>query len=252
MVTLNLEEIKLQFMNSIRTYLYPQQTVTTNSVSLYDNTIVSGTFNIFSESINSYGVYVSQIDGSPNPFVMSIYNGSRLLAASTINGTVGWNTISCSAVEDIVTSRASSIVITGDMDGSNNYYFATNNTGNLAFTVRVTDFVYKIFPIKQIDSDNLPVVVVDVDGRPIADERYLTGDQIWFYFNIKAEVYSKYTQEIDRIISMMDNGIGRDREGFATIGIKHISHNNISKLEYVKPEVYTRNVTWRIRQLVTR
>lgn len=252
MTTLNIEELKLTFMNTIRTYLYPQQLITTGTASLYEySSTLSTTFSPFVTKFLSYGIYVSDKIGTPDSLVVSVYNGNSLVSYSTIASTVGWN-IATLNVDDIVPSRESSIVVTSNVDELNNYILGTDTKGNLAYTIGVNDFVYKVFPQKDIDNGKLPVVVVDMDGRPKVDERYLTGDQVWYYLDVVAEVYSKRTQEIDRVISIIDNKLGVDREKFNGLGIRYISPGSISKLQYVKPEVYTRNVVWRIRMLVTR
>lgn len=260
MVSFNPEEIKNNLMNSIRTYLYPQQLDHSNSISLLDN---SGTliqsFYPFSSTITTIGVYIISKTGSPSGLTLDIKSGSSTIKTGTIPSTIGWNYLEVDT-GDIITIRQSSLVVKGSVSSGNDYqigassiesyYFGSCGTINLAFTIGVQDYIYKVFPIEKIESDQLPVVVIDIFGRPRIDDKYLTGDFIWYSVNLRAEVYSKYTHELDKLIYGCDRGILKIRKNFPNI--YYITPGQLSEISYIKPEVFSRNITWTFKLLVSR
>jgi hypothetical protein len=260
MTTFNLESVKYTFMDAIRDYTYPQQTLAPSSISLNTVGVIVQPLNIFSQSISGYGVYVSEKIGIPGQLTLTLKNGDATVNTSAINATVGWNVIPY-ANADLISSRASSLVISGSVNAGNDYligkdavdkYFfnGTLNTFAVAFTIGVNNFVYKVYPESEIDAGRLPVIVVDIVGRPKIQDKYLTGDYAWYYVNVQAQIYSKLTQETDKLAYAMDRGIFRDRRNFADS--YYVTPGVLSEITPVRPEVYNRNITWTIRQLISR
>jgi len=259
MVNFDIGSIKTTFMNSIRTYVYPQQTSYDSSISvLSEGTIVQPCY-LFSDTISNFGIYVSNTIGSPSGLTIELKSGNSSVYSSTVPGTVGWNIVSY-ATTDLVTARSSSVVITGDVSAGNDYFIGKDstisyfmgqglNTFNVAFTIGIRDFVYKVFNEENITQNKVPIIAVDVVGRPKVVDRYLTGDHTWFYINVRADVYGHHTQEIDKLVYGMGKGINKDKRLFEDI--QYITPGMISQLSYVRPEIYNRNIVWTIQQLVT-
>ena len=260
MVTFDPYAIKYELMNSIRTFVYPQQTNYSDSMSvLTEGTIVQPLY-LFSESISAYGVYVSDTIGSPAGLTIALINGASTVYSSTVDGTIGWNIINYNA-ENLVSTRDSSIVVTGDVSAGNDYYigkdststylFSGNNTFALAFTIGVQDFVYKSYPASEISNNRFPIIAIDIVGRPKIEDKYLnSGSGAWFYTMIRADIYSKYTQELDRLAHAIDRGIFRNSRSFGALG--YLTPGIISEITYVRPEVYTRSIKWIARKLYSR
>lgn len=258
-MSLNLENIKDQFTGSLRSYLYPSQINYSNTISLNFNTILTQRFIPFSNTISNFMIYLSDVTGSPGAATVRLLYGSSTLATYSTVPAIGWNTFTVNARE-LVTKRECTLIICGGVDASNDYlfgcdsastyFFGNSGTFNLAFNVEVSDFVYNVFPMRQLELDQYPAVALDISGRPKVDDRYFTGQSAWYRIAVKAEVYSRYTDEVDKLISAMDRGIFRDRENFD--GFRYVTPGQMSELYYIKPEVFSRNITWTVMKLISK
>jgi len=261
MVSFNPGDIKSNLMNSIRTCLYPQQLDYSSSISLFsEGGQIVQSFYPFSSTISTIGIYISNTIGTSGAITLSVISGSSTLRTSTISSSIGWNYLDVNT-GNLVTAREGSIIISrGDVTEANDYYigssssskyyFGSAGTFNVAFTIGIQDFVYKLYPIKRIDADDLPVVVVDIIGRPRIRDKYLSGDFVWYYMTLRAEIYSKYTHELDKLIYGCDRGILNIRKTFPDI--YYITPSQISSMGYVKPEVFYRDISWTFAQLVSK
>lgn len=255
-MSLNLESIKDQFKDSISNYICPRQLGHNYDINLYSNGTISQPFYSFSQTISGFQVYANSITGTPGPTTVKLYSGANVLKSSTVSLSVGWNSISV-GLGDLVSIRECSITVSGGVNVSNNYilggssnstYFYSTASTILAFSVGVRDMVFKIFPIKELDDDDLPLVAVDVVGRPSYRDKYLSGDYIWEYITVRAEAFSKYTNELDKLIQGMDRGVMKNRRDFTDS--RNISPGNISELTYLRGNLFTRSVTWQMMKLV--
>lgn len=258
--TFNIDDIKLEFMNSIRTYVYPQQTICASSISLYNSSnTITQTTTLFSQTISAMGVYVANTIGAPT--LSYEFTSGNFVSRGTLSCTIGWNTIAIrNGATGCRTAWESQLKLTGTFSSTKdvyigiaplaNYMFGNAGTFNTAFSIGVKDFVYRIFPMYEIENNRIPVIVLDMAGRPKIDDRYLSGDQTWYYVNLRADVYARYPSELDKISSAIDRGILRDRRNFTNIF--NITPSQISEISYVKPDVYTRSVTWQLSKLIAR
>ena len=260
MTTFDISSIKEAFTSSIRTYVFPYQSSSAQTLSLNDNSgVVNQELWVNATSISSYGVYVTGTIGTPTGLSISLIDRGVTVASSSLAGTVGWNVVS-TVVTGLSTARASTLRITGVVSSSNDvyigkdtsstYYFGGASTLTIAFTIGIENFVYKAFPLKEFDANNFPLISIDVVGRPSIDNRYLSGDMSWFNVTVKAEVYSKYTQQLDKLCYAIDRGIFHDRKVF--LNSYFISPAYMSPISYVKPEVYSRELSWSVKQLIHR
>jgi len=261
MVSFDLWKIQTTFMNSIRAYVYPEQVHYQSVISMFTRGgTITQEFYPFSTSINAYGVYVTSVLGSPGPMTISCICGSNTMNSGTVAGTVGWNIINCSC-EDIVSSRYSSLVVEASVNADNNYnlggdpnndYFFNGSASTIpiAFTVGVKDFVYRAYNDELIKQNNLPVIVVDVTGRPRVRDRYLSGDYTWLDITVRADVYGKHSNEVDKLIYGADRGTYKNRKSFDEI--YYVTPSVISQKDYVRPEVLHRSVSWVAKQLIAR
>jgi len=260
MSSLDIRELKSTFMNTIRTYVYPQQLDHSGSLSLYSEGTIVQTLYIFSSTVDNMLIHCSGTLGSPSAATVKLYSGSKLLKSASTILQPGWNTIAVNK-GDIVSRRKGSIVIFGGVSSGNDYYLSASTTtstyyyGNagtvdLAFSLGVRDFVYRVFPAEQIEQNSLPVVVLDIIGRPRVIDKYLSGKHIWMYVRFRAEVYSLYTDETDLIVSGIDHCLFRDRVNFS--GLQKITPGPLTPLSFVRPEVFNRNVQWTVQKLVSR
>jgi len=257
-MSLNLESIKDQFKDSISDYIYPRQLSHDYNISLYSTGTISQSFYSFSQTISGFQIYCNSITGSPGSTTIKLYSGTNILKSSTISLGVGWNSIAV-GLGDLVSIRECSITICGGVDVSNDYilggssnstYFYSTASTILAFSVGIRDMVFKVFPIKELDDDDVPLVAVDVVGRPNYKDKYLSGDYIWEYITVRAEAFSKYTNELDKLIQGMDRGVIKNRRDFTDS--RNIYPGNISELTYLRGNLFTRSVTWQMMKLVIR
>lgn len=257
----DLDGLKLRLMNSIRTHAYPYQSNYDSSISINScNGTISQTLVLFSDSISSYGIYISELVGSPPPMTISLYNGGSVKSSSTITGTVGWNITSYSTT-DLRTSSSSSLVVTcggatsiddymiGKAD-TITYFYGNAGTFNTAFTIGIKDFVYKVFPAVDIDANRTPVANVDINGRPSIQDKYLSGDAMWMILTARTEVYGKTPSEVDKLIGGIDRGMTKFGRTFDTNTYLH--PGDLGDLQYIRAGLYTRQVTWNLRRLIVR
>ena len=259
MTVFDIEQLKTDVMNSLRTYAYPYQSLHNDSISLYSVGTITQSFSLFSGSVSTAGIYISSVIGNP-VISLSFYNNNTLVVRNTIPATIGWNTIRVNKT-DLSSSRGNSLVISGTCDVDNDVYIGTStitsyfygNAGSYqtAFTIGISDFIYRVFPSVEIDNNRLPVVCIDINGRPTINEPYLTGDQVWMNVNVQAEVYGKSPTEVDRLVSGLDRGMVKNARGFM-FNDWHIRAGNLSQLQYLKERLYTRAVTWQLRMKVAR
>lgn len=258
-MTLNIEDMKNSFMNSIRTFVYPQQLDHDQDISLLTIGTINQTFYPFSNSISTGGIYINSKTGSPGPIVCTIKIGSEQITQSTISSTIGWNIFAINR-GSIVTIRQSTLSITATTSGGNDYnigastiasyYYGNSGTLQTCFSIGVRDFVERVFPIMRMEKDDLPVIVIDIVGRPTVRDKYLNSNYLWYYLNMKAEIYSKYTNELDKIISGIDRGVNMMRISFPEV--RNITPAAMSEMAYIKPNVFTRSLTWTFQKLISR
>jgi hypothetical protein len=259
MTTLNLDKIKETFKDSIRTYLYPYQESYASSISIYNSgNVINQPVSLFSTAFNTIGVYVNSIIGTPSPLILSFLKGNVSVYSSTIASTVGWNYVTNVNQTFLNSNKDYTIRLSCECDADNDYYIGKDSSNTyyfnkeaeqaIAFTIPIRDFVYSVFPAEEVTNERLPVVVVDISGKPKSDDRYLSGSHIWYHINVKIDVYSKYPSEVDKLVSGIDRGIMKDRKTFSEIN--YISSGNITELGQVAPNLYTRAITYSIRQLI--
>jgi hypothetical protein len=258
-MTLNLEDMKTSFMNSIRTFVYPQQLSHDQSISLLSTGTINQTFYPFSDSISTVGIYINSKTGSPGSIVCTLKIGSEQIGQATISSTVGWNTFAVNR-GTIVTIRPGTLSLTATTSAGNDYnigastiasyYYGSYGTRQTCFSIGVRDFVERVFPISRMEKDDLPVIVMDVVGRPTVSDKYLNSNYLWYYLDMRAEVYSKYTNELDKIVNGIDRGVNMMRTSFPEV--RYITPGAMSEMSYVKPNVYTRSLTWRFQKLISR
>ena len=259
MVTFDPNSIKIDFMNALRSHIYPYQVTHSSSISLLSNGTITQTFYPFASSINTVGLYIDSKLGNPGNITLKVYNGTSLIKSGTLASTIGWNYLSVNS-GDIITNRQSSLVTTANVTAGNDwfigsntlssYYFGNAGTIQTAFTIGVKDFIYPVFPTKQLDNNEFPVISIDISGRPRIRDKYLSGDHVWYYLNMRAEIFSKFTNEVEKLIHGCDRGILNDR--LSITNITYITPGQLSELSFVRPDVYYRNINWTLRSLISR
>ena len=92
----NIVSLKNTFMNSIRTYVYPQQLKSSSSISLYSKGTIDQPFYPFSSSISNCVLYIEDIVGSPGSVTIEVLTRGSTLTSKSSSLSTGWNTISLS------------------------------------------------------------------------------------------------------------------------------------------------------------
>ena len=257
----DINSLKNTFLNSIRTYVYPEQTSYTGSLSLYLEGTIDQEFYPFSTSIDTCLIYLSGTLGSPGPSTIEILSRGSTISSKTVSLEEGWNTLSIKK-GDIVSRCKHTIRIYGGVDDSNDYYLGIGSNDTyfygtidsnkiLAFSIGVRDFVRKIYPMtEELNINSLPMVVIDLISRGIVSDKYLTGDVLIEDFQVGIEVYSRYTDEVDRLCYGIERGLVKDRKTFPNI--EYITPLNFSGLSFVSPEIFRRDLSFNIRAFISR
>jgi len=259
---LDLNQLKVDTVNSLRTYLYPRQTSVSSSISLYTEGTINQAFYPFSTSFSTGLIYLSQSVGSPGPTTINIRSRNLVISSSTISLVPGWNTLSIGR-GDIVSRNLHTISIHGGVDASNDYKLGTgssksyfygtlSNNEILAFSLRVRDFVFKEYPMSStMKMSSLPLVALDITSRPSVRDKYISGDMLIENIEVNIEVYSRYTDEVDRIIYGIERGLVLNRKSFGT-DIFKVSPSIIRPLSFISPEIFFREVSFYYTTYISR
>jgi len=257
----DIDSLKNTFLNSIRTYVYPQQTSHTGSISLYSKGTIDQIFYPFSSSISTCLLYLTGKTGSPNSTTIQILSRGRTISTKIKSLSTGWNTISINK-GDIVSRCLHTLRIYGGVNSSNDYYLGTGSNDTyfygtlgsdqiLAFSIGVRDFVKKIFPMtEELSIGSLPIVIIDLISRGGVEDKYLTGDVLIEDFQVGIEVYSRYTDEVDRLCYGIERGLVKNRKTFNNI--QYITPLDFSGLSFVSPEIFRRDITFNVRVFISR
>lgn len=257
----DINSLKETLLDYIRTYVYPQQTSHSGSISLYSKGTIDQPFYPFCSTLTTGQIYVSSIAGTPGEATIEILSrGSKLFSThSTLH--TGWNAFNISK-GDIVSRSMHTLRVYGDVDPSNDYYigvgsgdtyfYGTLDSGDvMAFSIGVRDFVRKVFPMtEELSTGSLPMVVFDINARGLVRDRYLTGDMLIEEFQVGVEVYSRYTDEVDRLCYGIERGLVKDRK--ALPGIQYLTPLYLSGLSFISPEIFRRDITFNIMAFITR
>ena len=257
----DIDSLKNTFLNSIRTYVYPQQTSHTGSISLYSEGTIDQEFYPFSTSIDSCLIYIKSVNNSPGSSTIEILSKGSTISSKTVSLEEGWNTLSINK-GDIVSRNKHTLRIYGGVDSSNDYYlgvgskdtyfYGTIDSDNvLAFSIGVGDFVRKIYPMTEVlNINSLPMIVLDLISRGVVEDKYLTGDVLIEDFQVGIEVYSRYPDEVDRLCYGIERGLVKDRKAFPNI--EYITPLDFSGLSFVSPEIFRRDLSFNVRVFISR
>lgn len=256
----DLNYLKETFRELIGSYVYPEQTVISSSVSLYDSGSIVQPFYPFATSIDSGAIYVANIVGSPGFATIEISTPDKTISVNSLSLDIGWNVFN---IKKAVTSRKEHFIkIYGGVNSSNDYYlgvgpsdsyfYGTMEDDNiLAFSIGVHKFVKNIFPISgTFNINSLPLVVVDFISRRSVVDKYLSGDVLIEDVQLGIEIYSRYPDEADRLAYGIERGLVLDREELENI--EYLTPIDISPMSFVSPEIFRRDITFNVRLLVTR
>jgi hypothetical protein len=259
---LDLNQLKTNTMNSLRTYLYPRQTSVSSSISLYTEGTINQAFYPFSTSFSTGLVYLSSKVGTPGPVTIDILSKSNTITSSTVSLSTGWNTLSLNQ-GDIVSRNIHTLSVHGGVDASNDYklgtgssisyFYGTLSTGGiLAFSIGVNDFVFKEYPMSStMKMNSLPLIAIDITSRPSVRDKYISGDMMIEDIEVNMEVYSRYTDEVDRLCYGIERGLVLNRKNFGT-DIFKVSPVILRPLSFISPEIFFREVSFYYRIFISR
>ena len=256
----NIVSLKNTFMNSIRTYVYPQQLKSSSSISLYSKGTIDQPFYPFSSSISNCILYIEDIVGSPGSVTIEVLTRGSTLTSKSSSLSTGWNTISLSK-GDIVSKNLHTLRVYGGVDSSNDYIFGSSSLSTyfygsidssnvLTFKIGVEDFLYKVYPSTSINLDSYPIVVVDLRRTGRVRDKYISGDMLIEELDLRVEVYSRYTDEIDKICTGVERGLIRDRKTFEDI--HYVTPGYLGDLSFLSPEIFFRDVNFKVLAFISR
>ena len=259
----DISDLKTQFMNSIRTYFYPQQTLHTSTISLYGEGTIDQKFYPFSTTIDVCAIYIDSITGTPGSVTLDILSRGSTVKRSSISPSVGWNTVTIGQ-GDIISRNIHTLRIYGGVSSGNDcyiglgtkdsYFYGTlSNDSITAFSIGINDRVHKIYPsATEVNLDSLPMVAVDITSRPRVRERYITGDMVIQNLNVRIEVYGRYTDEIDRICYGIERGLFLNRKSFYDSDIKLLTPSMLGPISFISPEIFFRDVNVNVEAYISR
>lgn len=261
----DLEYLKNNIRDSVRTYIYPSQTVTAASGRLNTYGTLSQRFYPFSSTFSEVAFYVSNSIGTPSSVNIEIAsNGATVWSGSTIPS-AGWNTIPAS-VGDVVSVRPHTFSVSADSIDVNNDYWIGMCTGNqsyfygtlpspaqnLSFKVEIPDKVYNIYPGNLMTIlDSLPLAVVDVTGKPLVTDEYIHGDVLKARVAVEVEVFSKYPTEVDRLCYGIERGLTLNRKDFLS-DVWKVTPIDLGRLDFISRNIYYRRLVFDLETFITR
>jgi hypothetical protein len=262
-MVLNIDDIKTSIMNSIKTYFYPMQTISTGSIVLDEVITINQTFIPFSSSIGNLEIYVSNIIGSPSETQINIIHDEDLTVASTLTSlSVGWNTLYLPSY-NLVPTYPYTLQITGGINSDNDYilgcsdqhsyFYGTTDIGSiLTFKFQTTEKVCKVYSGNMVSIINsLPYVDIDISNRPAVRDPYITGDLIREILRVKIEVNARTPREVDMICYGIERGINLNRKSFIKDAFK-ITPSDLSQLNFISPEIFYRDIQFDLDMFVSR
>jgi len=259
---LDINDLKDTFMDSIRTYIYPQQTLHTSTISLFSEGTIDQKFYPFSTSIDSCAIYIDSTIGTPGSVTLDILSKGSTVKRSSISPVVGWNTFYIGK-GDIISRNLHTLRIYGGVSSGNDcyiglgtkdsYFYGTLSSDSItAFSLAINDCVYKIYPsATEMNMDSLPIVVVDIANRPRVRERYITGDVVIENLGLRIEVYSRYTDEVDKLCYGIERGLLLNRKSFAD-DIRLMTPGALGDLSFITRDIYFRDIFYNIEIFVSR
>ena len=260
---LDIDDLKKQFMESIRTYVYPQQTVHTDTISLLGEGTIDQKFYPFSTTIDNCLLYIDSTIGAPGYVTLDVLSRGSTVKRSSISPTTGWNTFSIGK-EDIVSRNIHTLRIYGGVSAGNDCYIGIGNNSSYfygtlscdsitAFSIGINNHVEKIYPsIGEVNLDSLPLIVVDITSRPRVRERYITGDMVIQNLNLRIEVYGRYTDEVDKLCYGIERGLFLNRKTFYDSDITLLTPSVMGPLSFISPEIFFRDINLDIEAYISR
>jgi hypothetical protein len=261
-LNLDVNSLKEAVVNTLKSYLYPDQLDHSSSISLYSYGTVTQTFYPFSSSIDQIAIYTSKVVGSPSMTSISIENPSGTIYSTSSVLTVGWNTFSVGQ-GDLVSNLKHTIVIKGGVDASNDYYLGTgvsssyyygslSSGGNLAFSIGIRDFIFKEYSgLSTLTLNNLPIITVEVDSRPEVRDRYLTGNALIEDLEVTTKIYSRFPSELDRLLYGIERGLVYSRHSFGD-SYFNVTPSYLRPTADVAPDLFYRESSYRFRIFVSK
>jgi len=104
-------------------------------------------------------------------------------------------------------------------------------SGDLAFNCRIKNFIYENYPHHALSPYNFPRIAVDIVSRPRVIQRVIDSRVAECYFMFQITVYSRYEDELDQLISLVDKSLFKERINIEDIII--LNPGNLSQVTKV-------------------
>jgi hypothetical protein len=246
-MSLDDNSIKDTVRTVISNFIYPKQlgyeSSIANTVTLYE------LFYPLSTTISTAKFYVSGSIGTPSPMTIDITSGNKtsVLSNFTITPSIGWNTLT---VNKNVISRKEHYLKFYPQDTNNYYYLGASTistpyklykdselqTNNLSFEISIPTFVYKSYSPNTISVDMFPLVSIDIDSRGNIEHPYIKATTVRHRVVLSATVYSKYSDELDRICYYIEKALYKKKIGYID-NVFVVSAGNISSITQFRDNI---------------
>jgi len=120
----------------------------------------------------------------------------------------------------------------------------TSLNKDIYFKVTTKHWIYTDYPRENLSIHNFPRCVVDFVGRPRVDERIIDHRIAYYYLTLMILVYSRYPDELDDLVSFIDQVLFDRRINITNIRI--LTPGNWTDVTQVRG-LFTRGVTYSCR-----
>lgn len=262
--------LKSTLNSMIEDYVSPRQTGYESTLGTTINYYQF--FRPFTSSISTTAFYISGTFGTPSNIIVTIletvagtsgsFIGASTLSIDTLSPAIGWNTIPINR-ENIKSKKEYIFKIsnTGIIDYFNLGASTTatssyckdelGNTApfNLAFKINcVNRLVSKAYPSTTISDENYPLITTDITGRPRVIQNYIDPRRIEENITFTAYVFSKHTDELDLLCTMIEDAMFKRREKIA--GIFIISPGNTTMTNRYRETLFERDINFNVRMFL--
>ena len=225
--------IKEVLVNSINIFLSPR-TEYSGSNTIIDGTVIQ-TFYPFKDSIDQ--VKITLGSGS---FEVTI-QGRDVSVTNTLNpSSIDEYTISVN--EECTSFESFTIRIEGKgtIPLGIEYFGGTCNlTKPIVFDAGSLEIATEAYPMREVELSSLPRIAIDITRRRRIVSHYLLG-QMLVSDEYIVEIYSLYPKELDIIANILEKAFVSKQSDFDELVV--IYPVNISRIEYVRPDIFTKSI----------
>jgi hypothetical protein len=216
--------------------------------------------------------------GSPGDLKLELYEGSKKLVEKTLpSSSIGTDfawipfALDLSLIPDKYLSSNSehSLILSSTGLSSTNYYVFKRDSvdtnylrgtgkyfdtewrslgADLTFKVQIPQWIFPAYPRVDLERHLYPRVAVDIVGKPRISERWITDKAMEEFYSIGITVYSRFPDELDKIVSDVNHVLFVNRTKIPQIQL--ISPQSLSQVTVPLPGLFSRTALYRAKTLL--